>query len=67
MTPPDTNLKKQRRRHWPVIWGIVGAFVLAFLGWIALSEVTEDVNQGLPAGETISPSNGGTEATGDTN
>ena len=39
MTPPDTNLKKQRRRHWPVYWGFVGAFALAVLAWIVLIAV----------------------------
>ena len=35
MTPPDANLEKQRRRHGPVLWGIVGAAVIAGLAWIA--------------------------------
>lgn len=33
MTPPDANVKKQTRRHWPVFWGIAGAILLAVLGW----------------------------------
>jgi hypothetical protein len=27
MTPPDANLERQKRRHGPVLWGIVGAAV----------------------------------------
>lgn len=49
MTPPDTNLKKQRRRHWPVYWGFVGAFALAVLAWVVLIEVEdEDIPEPLP-------------------
>ena len=37
MTPPDANIRKQKRRHWPVIWGIVGAAALAVIGWLAVA------------------------------
>ena len=55
MTPPDTNIKKQRRRHWPVIWGIFLAVVLAFLGWVFLTGATGDVDDATSAGETAEP------------
>lgn len=35
MTPPDANLDRQKRRHWPVLIGIAGAVLLAVLGWFA--------------------------------
>jgi hypothetical protein len=36
MTPPDVNLRKQKQRHWPVIWGILAAVAIAVLGWVAV-------------------------------
>lgn len=42
MTPPDANLNKQRRRHWPVIWIVAGAMVLAVIAWLAVSGFTQD-------------------------
>ena len=41
MSPPDTNIRKQTRRHKPALWGIFGALIFAaalFLGlltWLA--------------------------------
>lgn len=67
MTPPDINLKKQRRRHWPVIWGIAGTLVLAILAWVVLSGLTEeDVNEPTPVSDTTVPSADETDETGDT-
>jgi len=45
MTPPDTNLKTQRRRHWPATWGMVAAVVLALVLWIASTRPAEDPDQ----------------------
>ena len=46
MSPPDTNLEKQKRRHWGPLWGIGLAVLFAvglFLWWI-----TYVVEQGGP-------------------
>lgn len=45
MTPPDTNLKKERRRHRPVLWGIAAAVLIAVLGWIAYSTYVPTAEQ----------------------
>lgn len=31
MSPPDTNLEKQERRHRPALWGIAIAVVIALV------------------------------------
>lgn len=41
MAPPDTNLEKQKRRHGPVLWGIVAAAALAVIGWVAYNSYIE--------------------------
>ena len=45
MTPPDTDLKTQRRRHGPAIWGMVAAVALALVLWIASTRPAEDPDQ----------------------
>jgi hypothetical protein len=38
MSAPDTNIERQKRRHWPVITGIVAAVLLstvAFMTFLA--------------------------------
>lgn len=65
MTPPDTNLNKQRRRHWPVIWGITVAFVLAIVAWVVLSGFTDDVNAPADAIDADEPSAEAAEAEGE--
>lgn len=44
MSAPDTNLKKQKRRHRGPLWGIIAALVLAailFVGYLAYTVDTE--------------------------
>ena len=41
MSAPDTNLTKQKKRHWPVLAGIVGATFLVVAALVVLSPVEE--------------------------
>ena len=37
MSAPETNIEKQKRRHWPVLAGIVGAVAIVVVAILALS------------------------------
>ena len=50
MSPPDTNIRKQKRRHWPVFWGIVGAIALAIAAWFILHGIMADTPEPAPPG-----------------
>lgn len=41
MTSPNTNIEKQKRRHWPVLTGIIGAIILVIIAVIAFSPANE--------------------------
>lgn len=52
MTPPDTNIKKQAKRHWGPLVGITFALLVAaaaFLWWMAESQpaTTQDTTPTL--------------------
>ena len=63
MTPPDANIDKQRRRHWPAIWGIAGVALLAIVVWIVLSGHTNDMNDAPVVEDTLAPAAGNGDAT----
>lgn len=50
MSAPDTNIRKQRRRHLPSLIGITAALALALIA--ALSAFVLD---GIPADEQATP------------
>lgn len=45
MSAPETNIEKQKRRHWPVLAGIVGAVALVVLSFVVLSPVEETAEE----------------------
>lgn len=49
MSPPDVNLEKQKRRHWPVFVGVVAAVAVAIIAWLVLEGQLDE------AGEDTSP------------
>lgn len=56
MSAPDTNIRKQKRRHGPLLVGMIAAVAiagLAFLAWLALAP-----------GEVATPGNQATGMTG---
>jgi hypothetical protein len=67
MSPPDTNIEKQKRRHWAPLWGIGLALVFAlglFVWWITyvVDEGNEpegaDVQIDGATGEPVNESSG---------
>lgn len=56
MSPPDTNLETQKRRHWPVFVGVAAAIAVAIVTWLALEgrldEAEEDTSPTVMEGET---------------
>jgi hypothetical protein len=58
MTPPDTDLKKQKRRHWPVFWGIVAAAALAVLAWFAFVGFRADMTGTALTDDIVEPATG---------
>lgn len=51
MTPPDANIKKQKRRHWPVFWGIAAAILLAVVAWLGVNATIEEPEEPVLEGE----------------
>jgi uncharacterized membrane protein len=49
MSPPDVNLKRQQRRHWPLTWGIVLSVIVGLLAAIAVALWVGDRNEADPA------------------
>lgn len=45
MSAPDVNITKQKRRHWPVLTGIIAAVTLVIVAMIALSPVEETAEE----------------------
>ncbi|MDJ0637940.1 MAG: hypothetical protein QNJ20_03840 [Paracoccaceae bacterium] len=45
MTAPDTNIEKQKKRHWPVFFGIAGAALLVIAAMVVLSPVEETAEE----------------------
>lgn len=50
MTAPDTNIAKQKRRHWPVLAGIAAAVLLVVAALAALSPVEQTAEEAVAAG-----------------
>jgi hypothetical protein len=44
MTPPDTNLRTERRRHRPALYGIAFVVIFAFLALIVRGFVATDTD-----------------------
>lgn len=45
MSAPDTNITKQKRRHWPVLAGIIAAVSLVVVAMVVLSPVEETAEE----------------------
>ena len=45
MSAPDTNIAKQKRRHWPVLVGILVAAAIVVVSMIVLSPVEETAEE----------------------
>ena len=45
MSPPDVNIEKQKRRHWPVFWGIAGSIALAIVVWLVIEGMLDEAEQ----------------------
>ena len=43
MSPPDVNLEKQKRRHWLVLVGIIGAIAVAVIAWAVIATLVENL------------------------
>ena len=50
MSPPDTNVRKQRRRHVPALAGISAALAIALIAGVVLL-----VRDRIPAEEQATP------------
>lgn len=57
MSPPDTNIERQEKRHRPALIGIALAMILGgfFFFLNALMAVDEDRPEEVPAGEEQAP------------
>lgn len=56
MSAPDTNIKKQKRRHKGPLTGIPLAILLAtiaFVGFLAWAALTDSDTDGAQSGETV--------------
>ncbi len=53
MSAPETNIERQKRRHWPALAGIAGGFVL-----LALILFITSLWRGAPLGDQASPREG---------
>ena len=53
MSPPDTNLSKQKRRHRPALWGMGLAilFVALLFTWFLGTQMNDDPASGEGAGD----------------
>lgn len=49
MSPPDANIEKQKRRHWPVFLGTAVAIALAVVLWLVIQGTMDE------AGEDTTP------------
>ncbi len=49
MSAPDTDLKKQERRHRGPLWGILAVLVLVAVGFFAYLAYTADTETPAPA------------------
>ncbi|MHA7886427.1 hypothetical protein [Roseicyclus sp.] len=45
MSPPDVNLEKQKRRHWPVFVGVAAALAVAIVTWLALEGQLDEAEE----------------------
>lgn len=58
MSPPDTDIEKQERRHSPALWGIAIAIILGFVffAMMALTTVENaDEESQVQTGDEIAP------------
>jgi len=58
MSPPDTNLEKQERRHSPALWGIAIAVILGILFFVFMTMTTvenADEESQVETGDEMAP------------
>lgn len=45
MSPPDANIEKQKRRHWPVFVGVVAAVAVVIVAWLILEGQLDEAEE----------------------